>query len=226
MIACLSIKDGVLTNLATFRKFSLLKRLAREVVAFTLEPAQIEGMRTLFQKFDPEQTGEISVKDFHAVLDSKMSADDVQRIFLSIDLDHTGQIHWHEFLAAALDMSTVDDAHLRLAFNHLDHQNKGFLTHEDVEAVLGNFGASGTDGAEVGAVFQGTGGRIDEETFVSICRSQNDIDKRRGSVIRSKSMRFGPGSSPPPKGSPGRSRSPPPLVSSSPPTPTLTKASS
>ena len=215
MIACLSIKDGVLTNLATFRKFSLLKRLAREVVAFTLEPAQIEGMRTLFQKFDPEQTGEISVKDFHAVLDSKMSADDVQRIFLSIDLDHTGQIHWHEFLAAALDMSTVDDAH------RPTRKRVGL-----VEAVLGNFGASGTDGAEVGAVFQGTGGRIDEETFVSICRSQNDIDKRRGSVIRSKSMRFGPGSSPPPKGSPGRSRSPPPLVSSSPPTPTLTKASS
>ena len=95
------VGDGVLVNLVQFRKFSLLKRIALEVVAFSLDPADIESLQLDFEKFDKKNRGEISIKDFHAVLDKKMSAEDVNRIFVSIDLDHTGYIHWHEFLAVS-----------------------------------------------------------------------------------------------------------------------------
>lgn len=100
------VGESVLGNLVKFRKFSLLKRIALEVVAFSLEPAQIESLRQDFEKFDTQQTGEISVKDFHEVLDSRMSADDVNRIFESIDLAHTGLVHWHEFLAVRCTSSS------------------------------------------------------------------------------------------------------------------------
>lgn len=72
------------------------------------------------------------------------------------------RIHWHEFLAAAVDHCNVDDVsgdvwsclarllvvvvtpgcvgrqkYLRLAFERLDHEDKGFISKEDVEGLMG-----------------------------------------------------------------------------------------
>jgi calcium-dependent protein kinase len=168
------VNESVLGNLVNFRKFSALKRIALEVVAFSLEPGQIENLRADFEKFDAEQNGEISVKEFHQVLDSKMSPEEVSKIFESIDLDHTGVVHWHEFLAAAVDTQAVDDAHLRLAFDHLDHDKKGFITPQDVEEIMGEDAKH----SEVSQMFSELDkAEIDEKTFVKLCRSQT-MEKR------------------------------------------------
>jgi len=153
------------------------KRIALEVVAFSLEPSQIENLRADFEKFDAEQNGEISVKEFHQVLDSKMSPEEVSKIFESIDLDHTGVVHWHEFLAAAVDTQAVDDAHLRLAFDHLDHDKKGFITPQDVEEIMGEDAKH----SEVTQMFSELEqDQIDEKTFMKLCRSQTM--ERRGTM--------------------------------------------
>lgn len=177
------VNESVLGNLVNFRKFSALKRIALEVVAFSLEPAQIESLRSDFEKFDTEQNGEISVKEFHQVLDSKMSPEDVQKIFESIDLDHTGVVHWHEFLAAAVDTQAVDDAHLKLAFQHLDHNSKGFITPQDVEEMMGD----DAEHSEVAAMFSELNTKeIDEKLFMKLCRSQTM--ERRGTMRKRNTM--------------------------------------
>jgi len=51
------ILDEVVSNLCAFREFSGFKRLALEVVAFSLEPSQIKSLRHEFEKFDFDHSG-------------------------------------------------------------------------------------------------------------------------------------------------------------------------
>ena len=39
-------------------------------------------------------------------------------------------IHWHDFIAAGLSQCEVDDRNLRLAFERLDLERKGFISFE------------------------------------------------------------------------------------------------
>ena len=57
----------------------------------------------------------------------------VDKIFQKIDLDHTGKLHWHEFLAASISRNQIDEAHLKQAFDHLDHDHKGWINRVDVQ---------------------------------------------------------------------------------------------
>ena len=41
-------------------------------------------------------------------------------------------IHWHDFIAAGLSQCQVDDRNLRLAFERLDQEHKGYITLDNV----------------------------------------------------------------------------------------------
>merc|ERR1712196_297733 len=164
------VLDDVVQNLCNFREFSALKRLALEVVAFSLEPSQIKSLRHEFEKFDSDHSGEITVKEFREVLSlsAHMKPSDVDKIFQKIDLDHTGKIHWHEFLAASVNRNQIDEAHLRQAFEHLDHEHKGKITREDVQDIMGEDALT----SEISGMFIELGAdELDYETFVNLCRS-------------------------------------------------------
>merc|ERR1712196_112204 len=164
------VLDDVVQNLCNFREFSALKRLALEVVAFSLEPSQIKSLRHEFEKFDSDHSGEITVKEFREVLggSAHMKDVDVDKIFKKIDLDHTGKIHWHEFLAASVNRNEIDEAHLKQAFDHLDHDHKGTITKADVQEIMGEDALT----SEVSTMFNELGkDEIDYQTFATLCRS-------------------------------------------------------
>lgn len=46
-------------------------------------------------------------------------------------------IHWHDFIAAGLSQCQVDDRNLRLAFDRLDPDHKGYITFENVIDLMG-----------------------------------------------------------------------------------------
>lgn len=46
-------------------------------------------------------------------------------------------IRWHDFLAAALSLSQIDDRNLRLAFDRLDTDGKGYITLDDFMELMG-----------------------------------------------------------------------------------------
>jgi len=46
-------------------------------------------------------------------------------------------IRWHDFIAAGLSQCEVDDRNLRLAFNRLDTDGKGFITLDDFMELMG-----------------------------------------------------------------------------------------
>jgi calcium-dependent protein kinase len=128
------LNPNVVKALVAFKEFSDMRKLLCEVLSFTLLPDQIKDLRTEFEKFDTDGSGEISLAALKQVLLTNAGAgslgalkeDEVEDIFNAMRVNKTEtRIHWHEFIAAGLSQCQVDDRNLRLAFDRLDSDHKG-----------------------------------------------------------------------------------------------------
>jgi calcium-dependent protein kinase len=126
---------GALTN---FKESSEMQRLLSEVLSFTLLPDQIVDLRKEFEKLDSNGDGEITLESLKCILIENaevgvfgtLSEREVEEIFESVKLPvRKGErtIRWHEFLAACLSRAEIDDRNLRLAFDRLDTERKGYV---------------------------------------------------------------------------------------------------
>jgi Ca2+-binding EF-hand superfamily protein len=96
---------------------------------------------------DTDGTGEISLDNLKQVLVSNAEAgslgalteEEVVDIFnaMRVNKEET-TIHWHEFIAAGLTQCRVDDRNLRLAFDRLDSDHKGYITLNDIVNLVGS----------------------------------------------------------------------------------------
>jgi len=168
------LKLEVVDNLKHFQELSAFQKLAHEVIAFTLQPAQIGDLRSEFHKFDVEGTGEISLAEMRQVLEQSahMPNEVCDKIFESLNMDHSGKIHWIEFLAATMSRSVMDDAHLRAAFDRMDRDHDGFISEQDVHDLVG---ADMTE-SEIHGMFNGlhveNAGQISLDEFLSYMKSE------------------------------------------------------
>lgn len=135
------INPNVVKALVGFKEYSDMRKLLCEVLSFTLLPEQIQDLRKEFEKYDQEGTGEITLSTLKKVLIGNASTgslgglteEEVVDIFNAIRVRKTEtSIHWHDFIAAGLSQCQVDDRNLRLAFERLDLEHKGYITLEDV----------------------------------------------------------------------------------------------
>eukprot|EP00804_Cyclotella_cryptica_P029592 CCRYP_017295-RA/>CCRYP_017295-RA protein AED:0.13 eAED:0.13 QI:410/1/1/1/0.88/0.8/10/301/1054 len=141
------INPNVVKALVGFKEYSDMRKLLCEVLSFTLLPEQIQGLRVEFEKYDREGTGEITLSTLKNVLIGNaatgslggLTEGEVEDIFnaLRVRKGETS-IHWHDFIAAGLSQCEVDDRNLRLAFERLDLERKGFISFENVMELLGN----------------------------------------------------------------------------------------
>lgn len=143
-----SLNPKTIGALINFQHSSQMQKLLSEVVSFTLLPEQIIEVRKDFEKLDSHGDGEITLGSLKRTLiqNSQFSAlgglseAEVEELFVSIKLPvrkAEPTIRWHEFLAANLSQSKLDDRNLRLAFDRLDTQRKGFITFDDLSDILG-----------------------------------------------------------------------------------------
>jgi calcium-dependent protein kinase len=136
-----NINPNVVKALVGFKEYSDMRKLLCEVLSFTLLPEQIQGLRQEFEKYDQEGTGEITLDTLKKVLIGNASTgslgglteEEVVDIFNAMRV-RKGEtsIHWHDFIAAGLSQCQVDDRNLRLAFERLDQEHKGYITFENV----------------------------------------------------------------------------------------------
>jgi calcium-dependent protein kinase len=149
-----TLNANVVKALVTFKEYSDMRKLLCEVLSFTLLPEQIQDLRVEFEKMDTDGSGEISLTALKKVLMENAGAgslgalteEEVQDIFDAMRVRKSEtRIHWHEFIAASLSQCKVDDRNLRLAFDRLDNDHKGFITFENVMDLLGNDGAQSED---------------------------------------------------------------------------------
>jgi len=108
---------------------------------------QIAGLREEFEKIDVDGTGEISLHCFReALLDKsdqyQLSEAEIKEIFVGLKVRNTDMcIRWHEFIAACLSQCHVDDRNIRLAFDRLDTERKGYITLKDVKKATSFYGS-------------------------------------------------------------------------------------
>jgi len=141
------INPNVVKALVGFKEYSDMRKLLCEALSFTLLPEQIQGLRKEFEKYDQENTGEITLTTLKKVLIGNASTgslgglteEEVVDIFNAMRVRKLGgetSIHWHEFIAAGLSQCQVDDRNLRLAFERLDLGQKGYITFENVMDIM------------------------------------------------------------------------------------------
>ena len=141
------LNPNVVKSLIGFKEFSDMRKLLSEVLSFTLLPDQIKDLRKEFEIMDIDGTGEISLDSLKQVLVSNAEAgslgalteEEVVDIFnaMRVNKEET-TIHWHEFIAAGLTQCHVDDRNLRLAFDRLDGDHKGYITLNDIVNLVGS----------------------------------------------------------------------------------------
>lgn len=141
------LNPNVVKALVNFKEFSDMRKLLSEVLSFTLLPDQIKDLRKEFEIMDTDGTGEISLDNLKQVLLINAGAgslgalteEEVVDIFnaMRVNKEET-TIHWHEFIAAGLTQCRVDDRNLRLAFDRLDRDHKGYIALNDIINLVGS----------------------------------------------------------------------------------------
>eukprot|EP00986_Skeletonema_menzelii_P016656 scaffold15357_cov154-Skeletonema_menzelii.AAC.9 len=141
------LNPNVVKALVGFKEYSDMRKLLCEVLSFTLLPEQIEGLRKEFELYDVDGTGEISLSTLKKVLIGNastgslggLSEEEVEDIFNALRVRKgEATLHWHDFIAAGLSQCQVDERNLRLAFERLDQEHKGYITFDNVMDLLGD----------------------------------------------------------------------------------------
>eukprot|EP00529_Nitzschia_sp_RCC80_P008869 CAMPEP_0113486848 /NCGR_PEP_ID=MMETSP0014_2-20120614/25206_1 /TAXON_ID=2857 /ORGANISM="Nitzschia sp." /LENGTH=1175 /DNA_ID=CAMNT_0000380529 /DNA_START=258 /DNA_END=3785 /DNA_ORIENTATION=- /assembly_acc=CAM_ASM_000159 len=141
------LNPQVVRALVNFKEFSDMRKLLSEVLSYTLLPEQIKDLRKEFEKMDTDGSGEISLQALKQVLLTNAGAgslgalkeEEVEDIFNAMRVNKAETtIHWHEFIAAGLSQCSVDDRNLRLCFDRLDSDHKGYVTLDDILNLVGN----------------------------------------------------------------------------------------
>lgn len=139
------LSPSVVKNLVEFKEYGDMKKLLCEVLSFTLLPDQIEDLKKEFEILDTNGSGEITMESLKKVLIASASDgslgltdEEVVDIFNAMRVNQSQTtIHWHEFIAASLSLCKVDDRNLRIAFDRLDSDHKGYISLENVLNLMG-----------------------------------------------------------------------------------------
>merc|ERR1712194_243010 len=99
----------------------------------------IIGLRKVFIRYDPGNTGYITLEEFKTALDpDKLSDDEFKQVFKRIDTDKNGKISYTEFLAATIELhENIEEDRIWDAFEQIDSDNTGFISKENLRDLLG-----------------------------------------------------------------------------------------
>jgi calcium-dependent protein kinase len=148
------LNKEVVKALVNFKEYSDMRKLLCEVLSFTLLPDQIADLRKEFSKLDIDGSGEISLKGLKQVLMrgagagslGALTEEEIEDIFNAMRVRKSEtRIHWHEFIAAGLSQCKVDERNLKLAFDRLDADHKGYVTFDNIMDMMGRDGAESED---------------------------------------------------------------------------------
>jgi len=132
----------IMEDIIRFTKYGLLKKTALIALANTMDRKDVGGLSELFLMVDTDQTGTISPheleKAFQNLKMESMNEELMENIFAGIDHDQSGQIHYAEFLAALAEgAGLVTKERISDAFDRIDNEGKGYISHQDLQNILG-----------------------------------------------------------------------------------------
>lgn len=187
------LDNAVLSRLKQFKAMNQFKKVALRVIAGCLSEEEIMGLKQMFKGIDTDNSGTITLEELKQGLakqGTRLSEIEVKQLLEAADADGNGTIDYDEFITATMHMNRMDrEEHLYTAFQHFDKDNSGFITTEELEQALHEFGMhDGRDIKEIiSEVDADNDGRINYDEFVAMMRKGNPevnpIKKRRDDVF-------------------------------------------
>jgi calcium-dependent protein kinase len=168
----LNVKDNILSYAQT----SELKKIAAVLVAHKSSVDEILEMRRAFAKFDTEKDGVITIEEFKAAMSEsdEYSDQEVNAMFDNIDVNKNGKIMYTEFVAATLELQgRVEEKRLAEAFDHIDYDDSGYISKENLKRLLGESGTPERIEKLIESADTDGDGKISFEEFLVMFRKDN-----------------------------------------------------
>lgn len=128
-------------DMQRFCGYGRLKKTILMTMAVNMDRNDVGRLNEQFLMADTEDTGTLNLLELKNALhkvNPDMSDETIETIFKGIDQDHSGEIHYNEFLAAlAESQGLVTQERLAEAFDRIDAEGKGYISHDDLKMVLG-----------------------------------------------------------------------------------------
>ncbi|XP_022995040.1 calcium-dependent protein kinase 34-like [Cucurbita maxima] len=184
------LNNAVLNRLKQFRAMNKFKKVALRVIAGCLSEEEIMGLKQMFKNIDIDNSGTITLEELKQGLakqGTKLSEYEVKQLMEAADADGNGTIDYDEFITATMHLNRMDrEEHLYTAFQYFDKDNSGYITTEELEQALRDYGMhDGRDIKEIlSEVDADNDGRINYDEFVAMMRKGNpdgNPKKRRDS---------------------------------------------
>ncbi|MCD7473351.1 Calcium-dependent protein kinase 21 [Datura stramonium] len=171
------IDSAVLSRMKQFRAMNKLKKLALKVIAENLSEEEIKGLKAMFANMDTDNSGTITYEELKsglARLGSKLSEAELKQLMEAADVDGNGTIDYIEFVTATMHRHRLErDDHLFKAFQYFDTDRSGFITRDELESAMKEYGMGdeATIKEIIAEVDTDHDGRINYEEFCAMMRS-------------------------------------------------------
>ncbi|KAG2678065.1 hypothetical protein I3843_12G128900 [Carya illinoinensis] len=171
------IDSAVLSRMKQFTAMNKLKKLALKVIAENLSEEEIQGLKAMFTNIDTDKSGTITYEELKAGLarlGSKLSEAEVQQLMDAADVDGNGSIDYIEFITATMHRHKLErDEHLFKAFRYFDKDNSGFITRDELEIAMKEYGMGDDTTIKeiISEVDTDNDGRINYDEFCTMMRS-------------------------------------------------------
>ncbi|GAV62130.1 Pkinase domain-containing protein/EF_hand_5 domain-containing protein [Cephalotus follicularis] len=173
------LDNAVLCRLKQFKAMNKFKKVALRVIAGCLSEEEIMGLKQMFKGIDTDNSGTITLEELKQGLakqGTKLSEFEAKQLMEAADADGNGTIDYDEFITATMHLNRMDrEEHLYTAFQHFDKDNSGYITTEELEQALHEYGMhDGRDIKEIiSEVDADNDGRINYDEFVAMMRKGN-----------------------------------------------------
>ncbi|KAL5577759.1 hypothetical protein UlMin_019458 [Ulmus minor] len=171
------IDSAVLSRMKQFRAMNKLKKLALKVIAQNLSEDEIQGLKAMFTNMDTDNSGTITydeLKSGLARLGSKLTETEVKQLMEAADVDGNGTIDYLEFITATMHRHKLErEEHLYKAFQYFDKDSSGFITRDELETAMKDYGMGDEDTIReiISEVDTDNDGRINYSEFCAMMRS-------------------------------------------------------
>ncbi|KAG7957617.1 hypothetical protein I3843_11G184600 [Carya illinoinensis] len=171
------IDGAVLSRMKQFTAMNKLKKLALKVIAENLSEEEIQGLKAMFTNLDTDRSGTITYDELKAGLarlGSKLSEAEVQQLMEAADVDGNGSIDYIEFITATMHRHKLErDEHLFKAFLYFDTDNSGFITRDELETAMKEYGMGDDTTIKeiIAEVDTDNDGRINYDEFCTMMKS-------------------------------------------------------
>ena len=140
-------------KLKEFEKKSLVIKTIMKVLAYTLNPEQLQELNKSFIEIDKCRNGQISCNELkHLLLDDKDYEEyNFDNLFKNCTFEDNESVKYSEFIAAILTKSSINETNFQLAFEKLSF-GSNFITKEGIHHLLG-YDKSSNSEEEVARIF-------------------------------------------------------------------------